>query len=147
MPETPGTYREPYLSCHFQLEIQGIASAYFTECTGLAVSVTTIPFRAGGEGQTVHQLPGPVQYSPAVLRYGVTDSPVLWQWMKASISGYADRKNVSLLYIDHDGVTELNRYNLFGAYPSQWHAASLDSMARDVAVETLVLTFESIDRV
>lgn len=146
MPESPGIYQEPYRSYHFQLEIEGIVSAYFTECTGLAVNVTSIAFRAGGEGQTVHQLPGPVHYAPAILRYGVTDSPVLWQWMKASMSGHVQRKNVSVLYMDQDGITELTRYNLFDAWPCEWRAAPLDSMSQDVAVETLGVCFDSMDR-
>lgn len=142
----PGAPDEPYRNYHFKLEIEGIVAAHFTEFSGLAARVEHIPYRAGGEGQTVHQLAGQVHYPPVELRYGVTASPSLWQWMQASLRGHAIRKNVSLLYLDPDGVTELTRYNLYEAWPCEWRAAELDALSREVAIETLVLAIESIDR-
>ncbi len=90
----PAGADEPYRAYHFKLEIEGIVAAHFTECSGLTARVETIPYRAGGEGQTVHQLAGQVNYAPVELRYGVTPSPSLWQWMQASMRGHAVRKNV-----------------------------------------------------
>jgi phage tail-like protein len=141
-----GDYAEPYRAYHFKLEVEGIVAAHFTECHGLAVRVAPIAYRAGGEGDTVHQLPGPVEYAPVVLRYGVTGSPSLWEWMRASMRGHVVRKNVSLLYLDPDGVTELSRYNLYEAWPCEWRAAELDSLSREVAIETLALAIGSVDR-
>jgi phage tail-like protein len=132
---------------HFRLEIQNVGTAQFVEIGNLAVSVATIPFRAGGEGQVVHQLPGQVELAPLVCRYGVTSSPSLWQWMQSSMRGQVVRRNVSVLYLDADGVTELKRYNLTEAWPCQWNAAELHSLENQVAIESLSITFETIDRV
>jgi phage tail-like protein len=141
-----GATSEPFRAYHFKLEVEGVIAAHFTQCSGLAVRVNTIAYRAGGEGQVVHQLPGPVDYAPLVCRYGVTDSADLWKWMQASMRGHVARKHLSVLYLDSDGVTELKRYNLYEAWPCEWHAAPLDSLDRQVAIETLAITYESIDR-
>lgn len=133
-------------SNHFKIEIEGIGTAQFVEIGGLAVNVARIPFRAGGEGQVVHYLPGQIELAPLVCRYGVTASPNLWLWMQASMRGQVVRKNISVLYLDADGTTELKRYNLFDAWPCQWNASEMHSLENQVAIESLTITYESIER-
>ena len=131
---------------HFKIEIEGIGTAKFVEVSGLAVNVARVPFRAGGEGQVVHYLPGQIDLAPLVCRYGVTASPNLWMWMQASIRGQVQRKNVSVMHLDADGTTELKRYNLYEAWPCQWNAAELHSLENQVAIESLAIAYEQLDQ-
>jgi phage tail-like protein len=48
--------------------------------------------------------------------------------------------------LDTDGVTEVLRWDLINAWPSEWHGAPLDALAREVAIESLTLVFESLQR-
>ena len=142
----PGNYVEPLRAYHFKVEVKDLAVAHFMSCSGIEARVESIPYRAGGEGQVVHQLPSVVDYSPCLLRWGLTESVELWNWMTESMAGTVTRREVSVMFLAPDGVTEQQRYNLFDAWPCEWRAAELDSMTREVAIETLALRYERVER-
>lgn len=137
---------DPYRAYNFRLEIQGLTEGSFAEASGLEVRVASIRYREGGAGGTIRQVPGPVEYGDVVLRYGLTSSRQLWDWMMTVVTGNVERKNVSILMLDSDGVTEVVRWNLINAWPSEWRGAPLDALNKEVAIESLTLVFESLER-
>lgn len=142
----PGSFTEPYRSYNFKLEIDSITAGHFTECNGLGAKVEVIKYREAGQGQIVHTLPGPVDYAIVTLRYGVTTSRELWDWFLRSIEGRAERKNVSIILLDSSGVQEVMRWNLIDAWPCEWRGAPLDALSRTVAIESVQLTFNRLER-
>ena len=154
MPETQNTegagagqWSDPYTSFHFAIDVNGVTEGRFVECSSLGVDVEAIKYREAGANAIVHRLPGRVEYSDLTLRYGMTSSMQLWQWMQASIAGNVDRRNVSVIMYGHDGATEVMRWNLRGAWPRSWRGAPLDALGNNVAIETLVLVFDEFERV
>jgi phage tail-like protein len=141
-----GRVVDPYRAYNFKLEIQGVTEGHFTECTGLGVKVSDIKYREGGVNQIVRRLPGHVDYADVTLRYGLTSSAELWNWFMTSVNGKVERRNVSIVMLAPDGVTEALRWNLIAAWPSEWRGAPLDAMAQEAAIESLTLVFESLDR-
>lgn len=137
---------DPYRAYNFKLIIQGVTQGHFTECSGMGVKVHDIKYREGGTAQVVHKLPGPVDYGDITLRYGLTASKELWLWFLTAVKGRVERKNVSIVLLDADGTTEVTRWNLVNAWPSEWRGAPLDAMGREAAIETLTLVFETLDR-
>jgi phage tail-like protein len=142
MPEN----NDPYRAYNFKLVIQGMTEGHFTECTGLGIKVDAIKYREAGNSQVVRRLPGQVEYADITLRYGLTDSHELWDWFMSSVEGKVERKNVSILMLDPDGVTEVMRWDLIDAWPSEWRGAPLDAMSHEAAIESLTLVFESMER-
>jgi phage tail-like protein len=142
----PGVFNDPYRSYNFKLLIQGVTEGHFTECSNMAIKVDVVDYREGGTSQVVHRLPGRVEYEPITLRYGLTASTELWNWMMTAVKGKVERKNVSILILDADGATEVTRWDLVNAWPSQWRGAPLDAMGREAAIEELTLVFETLDR-
>lgn len=142
----PGQYVDPYRGYNFKLLVPGLADAHFTECTGLGAKVTAIKYREGGGAQVVHRIPGPVEYADVTLRYGLTQSRQLWDWFTAALRGTVQRQNVSIVVLDSDDTTERMRWDLINAWPSEWRGAPLDASSHEIAIETLTLVFESIDR-
>lgn len=140
------TREDPYRVYNFEVQVHGVTEGHFTHCTGLGVSVEPIAYREAGANQIVRQLPGRVEYSEVTLRYGVTSSEDFWKWMKDTASGKIDRRNVSILLRDTEGGRELTRWNLIEAWPSAWRGAPLDALANDVAIESLTLVYESLER-
>jgi phage tail-like protein len=139
------TWMDPYRAYNFKVEVQGSTEGHFTECSGLEVKVNTIAYREGGSPD-VHQLPGPIDYGSVTLRYGLTASSDLWNWFKQVMAGRVERRNVSIAMLDTDARTEVLRWNLTRAWPSHWRGMPLDAAAHEVAIETLTLVFESVDR-
>ncbi|HEV8516316.1 MAG TPA: phage tail protein [Candidatus Limnocylindrales bacterium] len=141
----PGVWIDPYRAYNFKLVIQGITQGHFVECSGLSVHVQAIRYQEGG-ANVVHRIPGPIDYGDVTLRYGLTATSELWNWFMAAVQGRVERRNVSILILDTDGVTEVLRWDLINAWPSEWRGAPLDAMSREVAIESLTLVFESLQR-
>ena len=141
-----GTFVDPYRAYNFKLEIQGVTQGHFTECIGMCIKVNAIKYREGGNNQVVHSVPGPVEYCDVTLRYGLTSSTELWDWFMTAVRGQADRKNVSILLVDSDGSTEVMRWNLVNAWPSQWQGTTLNAVSHEVAIESLTLVFDTLER-
>jgi phage tail-like protein len=142
----PGVFNDPYRAYNFKLVIQGVTEGHFTACSGLGIKVQVIKYREGGTSQVVHCIPGPVEYADVTLRYGLTASHEIWDWLLAAVAGRVERKNVSLLILDSDGVSEVMRWDLINAWPSEWRGAPLDALNREVAIETLTLVYETLQR-
>jgi phage tail-like protein len=144
--ETQEGFVDPYGAYNFKLEIQGIESARFTECSGLGAKIHSTEYREGGISQVVHHLPGPVRYGDVTLRFGLTSSTELWEWFMAAVAGNVTRKNVSIVVLQSDGVQEAVRWNLENAWPTEWRGAALDALGQEVAIESITLVFESLER-
>jgi phage tail-like protein len=143
---TPGVFVDPYRAYNFRLNIMGVTEAYFTQCQNMGIKIEVIDYRAGGINQVVHRLPGRVEYEPITLKYGLTASMALWNWMMSAVKGRVERKNVSIVLVDADGVAEVIRWDLVNAWPSSWRGAFLDALGREAAIEELTIVFETLDR-
>lgn len=137
---------DPYRNYNFLLSIQDVAEARFTECLGLGMRIHPIRYRESGAGQIVRALPGPVEYAEVTLRYGLTSSIDLWNWLLQGARGTVQRRHVSVVMLESDGVREAIRWNLINAWPCQWSGAPLDALGREAAIEELHLAFDSLDR-
>jgi phage tail-like protein len=142
----PGSLVDPFRAYNFKLLIDGVTEGHFTQCTGLRARVEVIPYREGGGGTVVRKLAGPLNLGQVTLSYGFTTSPELWDWFLGSMSGQPQRKNVSILMLGMDGVSEMLRYNLLECWPCDWECAAFDALSQQIAISRLVLTFESINR-
>lgn len=142
----PGTFTDPYRSYNFQIQIRGVVEGHFTYCSNMGVQVDAISYREGGMQQIVHRLPGQVEYGDITLRYGLSSSTDLFDWMMSAVNGKVDRRTVAIVLLDADGVGEKLRWSLSNAWPRAWRAAPLDALGREVAIEELTLVYEGIVR-
>jgi len=145
-PAQTGAWTDPYRAYNFKLEIQGVTEGHFTECSGLGVKVDVISYREGGNSQVIHRLPGQVSYADVTLRYGLTNSRQLWEWFLTSMRGKVERRNISIVLVDSDGVTEAMRWNLINAWVSEWSGAVLNASTHEVAIEAMTIVFETLER-
>jgi phage tail-like protein len=141
-----GAWTDPYPGFNFKLEIQGVTEGHFAECDGLGVKINVTSYREGGNSQVTHRIPGAIDYAGVTLRYGLTKSTELWEWLQKVVQGTVERRNVSLIVLERDGRTEGARWNLINAWPSQWQGARLDAAGSELAIETITLVFEGLER-
>ncbi|MDP2354761.1 MAG: phage tail protein [Beijerinckiaceae bacterium] len=142
-----GQSNDPYRNFNFKLDIQGVVEGHFTSCSGLGARIQPIRYREGGTNQVVRAIPGQIEYAEVTLSYGLTSSRDLWDWFSKGVQGSIERRNVSIILINPNGVDEAMRWNLFDAWPSEWSGASLDALGREIAIEQVKLVFNSLDRV
>jgi phage tail-like protein len=139
-----GDRQEPFRNFNFRLE--GPGQALFTDCSNFAMRVEVIPFREAGGQPSVRRLPGRVEYANVTLRSGMTQSRELWDWFLKAATGQCERRNVSIILLDTNGSREVARYNLNNAWPMEWNGPALSTRGQDVAIESLTLVFESLER-
>lgn len=138
---------DPFGSFNFTVEIDGITSAAFSECTGLDTETDVIEYREGSEDITVRKLPGLKKHANVTLKRGFSTNSELFDWRKTVMDGVIERKNVSIVLYDETGVTggsERIRWNLQNAWPSKWVGAELKANANEIAIETLEICHEGI---
>jgi phage tail-like protein len=138
---------DPYGNFSFLVEIDGIVRAAFHEVSGLDSNVEIIEHREGND-LVMRKYPGQVKYSNITLRWGLADDSDLYQWHLQWVTGdpAATRKTGSVVLYDRQGKTEQARWNFVNAWPCRYTAASLNAEGNDIAIETLELAHEGMQR-
>lgn len=136
---------DPYRNFNFLVEIDGIVQAGFSDCSGFGSSNDPIEYREGGENTTVRKLPGMTKHTNITLKWGLTDSKELYQWFREIVAGKIDRKNGSIVVLDLDGKEKV-RWNFFQGWPTKWDGPDFSAKGTDVAIETLEIAHEGIER-
>jgi phage tail-like protein len=142
---SPLALSELYRNYNFLLRVEN-TEVKFTECIGLGVRIEPIRYRESGSGDVVRALPGPVAYSEVILRYGLTDSPELWNWLKNTAEGNVQRKAVTIVQLANNGTDQKISWNLDRCWPCQWSGVPFDSLGREAAIEELRLAFDHLAR-
>ena len=137
---------DPFRNFNFLVELDGIAQASFTECSGLSTTTEVIENREGGDNATVRKLPGKTSYDNISLKWGLTSSTELWDWRQQIIDGNVVRKNGSIVVFDLDNSTEVARWNFVRAWPTKWEGPTFSAKGNDIAIDTLVLAHEGLTR-
>lgn len=69
----------------------------------------------------------------------------LQRWHKNILEGKHDRRNGSIILLD-DARQEVVRWNFFDAFPVKWEGPSLNATGNEVAMESVELCCERIER-
>lgn len=140
-----GDRNDPYRVYNFIVELDGITRAGFRECSGLDASQDPIEYREGTDPLTPRKLPGMNKYSNISLKWGMTDDAELWDWRKKTIDGKVERKNGSIVLLDDAGEEKL-RWNFKEGWPTKWTGPSLNATGTEVAIETLEIAHEGLEK-
>ncbi|MDC0713237.1 phage tail protein [Stigmatella sp. ncwal1] len=140
-----GALALPFRAYSFKLLMGESVQGHFAQCTGLRSRVEVIPRREDGK-TVVRKLSGPVGTGAVSLNYGLSTSAELWEWFLASMEGHGQSKNVSVLMLGVDGITEVFRYELLECWLRDWECAAVDARRQQAALSRLVLSFEAIRR-
>jgi phage tail-like protein len=137
---------DPFGNFNFLVEIDGITRGAFHEVNGFDSTVDVIEHREGGENTTLRKLPGMTKYSNIVLKWGVTDDVSLYRWHRQIVTGDIERKNGSIVLLNRRGE-EVARWNFVRAWPTKYDGPDFTAEGNDVAIETLELAHEGVERV
>ncbi len=166
-----GSRLDPYLQSNFLVEIEGLLVGGFSEVAGLETEIEVEEIHEGGFG--THQLPKGVSHPRLVLKHGLTDLDLLWGWLNdvaqmrpglwgqlsaklpasaKSVMGLAGapgeasyRRNGSLFLLDSQRLPAA-WWNFKNAYPVKWSGPTFNADSGTVAVESLELVHEGLDK-
>jgi len=137
---------DPYRNFRFRVEIDGITQAGFSEVSGFDITVDPIDYREGTEPIHVRKLPGLAKYGNITLKWGITDSMDLYNWSKEVVDGKIQRKNIAIILINEAGDDKA-RWEVVEAWPTKYTPASMNAKGNEVAIETLEICNEGVQRV
>lgn len=139
---------DPYRGCRYLLEIDGITQAGFSEATIPDTTQDPIEYREGNEIPTVRKIPGLIKYGNLTLKWGITDSMELYEWRKQVEQGKMKdaRRNIAVVILDEEGNPK-SRWEFVFAWPTKYDAPDLNATGSDIAVETLEIAHEGMERV
>jgi phage tail-like protein len=142
MPRRP---TDPFASFNFKLEIEGITVAGFSEVTGLNQESNVIDYREGQEPITPRKLPGLNKFGNITLKRGISPDLSVYNWRKTVTDGDIERRNASIV-LHNEKHEEVVRWNLVNAWPSKYVGPDLKANANEVAIESVELTHEGVER-
>ncbi|NJO40777.1 MAG: phage tail protein [Cyanobacteria bacterium CRU_2_1] len=137
---------DPYRNFNFFVEIQGVLSGGFSECTGLQVETEIQDYQEGGVNEYVHHFAGHTKHPPLVLKHGLTPIDGLWAWHQDNVeSGRVKRRN-GTIYLLNKSKEPLIWWNFKNAFPSKWTGPELQAASGDVAFESVELVHQGLSR-
>lgn len=144
MPDRHG----PYRNNRFLLELDGTIQASFSQATIPETTSEPIEYREGTDAPTMRKLAGLVSYGNLTLQWGTTpDSTALFEWRHMVEQGQLDqaRRDVAVVILDEEGNPGA-RWEFRNAWPTQYDAPDLDASANEVAIESMEIAHEGMER-
>lgn len=140
----PGARHDPTPAFNFLVEIDGIVTAGFSECSGLSSETEVIEYREGNERTLgVRKLPGLTRYGNVTLRRGITTNRDLWDWRQTVIDGQVSRRTVAITLLD-ESATPVMRWSLREAWIAKIEGPHLRARGNEVAIESIELAHEGL---
>lgn len=145
MAET-GTRHDPLLAYRFEVRLDDLPAAGFSECGGLELSTDFLDHPEGGMNTQLHKLPGRTRQTNLRLKRGIVDR-ALYDWYADLARGLVRRRGGSVVIRDPSGEREAAVWQFRRALPAKWVGPELNATQSQVAVETLELVHEGLERV
>ena len=141
--------KDPLVSFHYAIEIQGEVTGFFSECSGLGSEHEVIEQKLVDEKgrEFIKRIPGRLKWENITLKRGITDKMDIWSWRKMVEEGKVNdaRRNGSIVMMDQE-LKEVARWDFENAWPTKVSGPSLKSDGNEVGVEELVLAHERLWR-
>ena len=140
---------DPLVSFHYAIEIQGVITGYFTECSGIGSEHEVIEHKIVDEKgrESIQKIPGRLKWQDITLKRGITDNMDIWDWRDQVVQGKVNdaRRNGSVIMFNQ-GLEEVARWNFENAWPSKVSGPSMKSDSNEFGVEELVIVHEGLYR-
>ena len=145
MSET-GSRRDPIPSFRFTVTFDELPPVGFTDCTGLQMESTPMEYAEGGLNTHTWRFPGRWKQSNLTLKRGIVNK-VLYDWYAAVANGEFKARNATVLVKDPSGSETVIEFRLQEAFPVTWVGPDLAAGQNNLAVETLELAHQGLERV
>lgn len=144
MPPTP-VRPNPLTASHFVVAIDGIATTFVREVSGLEASIDVIEHQEGSDKTTsARKLPGLRKFTNITLKRGVTSDLSLWNWFHGALTGNVVRANGKITLVDEQAKPILS-WQFHNGWPCKWSGPALNATSNDVALETIEICHEGLE--
>lgn len=140
-----GERKDPYRNFRFRVEVEGIQQAGFSEVSGYDASIEVVEYREGDMVTTANKLPGLTKYGNITLKWGVTDSMDMYDWIQECVEGSISRKTITIIALDEEG-SDVATWQVIESWPAKYTAPDFKGTGNEVAIELLELAHEGMTR-
>ncbi len=141
--------RDPLVGFHYAVEVQGVVTGYFTECSGIGSEHELIEHKIVDEKgrESILKVPGRLKWQDVTLKRGITDNLDIWDWREQVVEGKVDdaRRNGSIVMFNQ-ALDEVARWNFENGWPLKVSGPSMKSDSNEFGIEELVITHEGLYR-
>ena len=146
------TRADPIRNFRFQLEIDNVKRAGFSEVAIAESTVEAIEYREGVDPPHVRKLSGLTKYGNITLKGGMTtggNALELFQWFADVSAGLIAqrRRTVAISVLDEVGKSETARWVVQDAWPIKYDPSDLSGKGNEVMIELMELTHYGLERV
>ena len=108
--------------------------------------IDEVAYRNGNDKtQEARKQPGLAKYGHLVLKRGLIGSTDLWEWWRQAREGEPNLdRNITVTLLDEERNAVWS-WRFLNAFPVGYHVGPLEANHSDIAVEQLILTFDSMD--
>lgn|SRR5512145_3362580 len=142
-PRSLASRSDPFLGFGFELQVEGLVIGSFSEVSGLGAEIDIEEYREGGVNDFVHKLPKNTKYSNLILRRGMTNSVVLYDWYKKVANGKIERRQITITLIDTQ-KSPLKNWSFKNAFPVKWNGPDLKSDGNAIAIESVEMAHQGL---
>ena len=144
MPDLLGAY--PMVGFHFivafELFPQLPNDFCFQEVSGLTVNVEMESFKEGGQNRFEHQLPVRTRYTDITLKRGMFEIPSgIMAWCINGVQNAIYQPTNVLISLLDDAHLPVQNWYVVNAIPKQVQFTTLNAEQNQLAIETLVLSY------
>ncbi|HHV62123.1 MAG TPA: phage tail protein [Firmicutes bacterium] len=142
-----------YNRFRFVVEIDGFARAGFQKVSGLEQGIEVIKHRES-DSIRPYKSPGLFDTEDLTLEFGATEDTGAWDWFTQCVAVAEGRlaadeseykKDIALVQQDGDG-SELERWNIYGAFPFKMSPGEFDATSSEKTIRRLQITYDYFDR-
>lgn len=128
---------DPFLAFRFELRLDDLPAAGFTEIAGLGLQTDVQDYAEGGLIGAIHRFPGQTRQSNLTLKRGLVDRR-LWDWYFKLTQGRMRYRSGSVVVLSPAGESTME-IQFYRAFPVKWSGPDLNAGQSQIAVETLEL--------
>lgn len=156
MGSTPQAVRiDPYRAFNFLIKLvdsasagsappqQSQASAGFSECGGLDMSMDIEEYKEGGNNGLILRFPTRVKWSNLRLKRGIATSDELWLWHFGFVRGQVVRRD-GVVTLQDEQQNPVKSWSFTRGLPVKWTGPSLNAAQNQVAIEELEIAHEGL---
>lgn len=144
----PGNRIDPYLTFRFMVEIDGLIVGGFTDVSGLSTQTEVESKVFGGVNDMEYKFIKSTKCSDLILKKGIVDVNVLWDWYQQVINGNTEHKSGSIYLLNCNYEKALG-WNFYDAFPIKWDGPTFNAsdISMTMATESVVLTLRRLERI
>lgn len=139
------TRNDPTPAFRFELSLDDLPVAGFSEIGGLSVELEAQEYAEGGLNSHMHRFPNRAKQANLTLKRGIIDRQ-LWDWFYDTTQGKIKFRSGAIRLRDPSGGEVVMEWYIYNAFPTKISGPDLNASQNSVAFESLELAHQGLER-